>query len=185
MKYIQMNYENPVPSHSATKDEFIRWRFNEISSYEEIIKELASIVYDGQKAFTDDLSMELCIDAVNSVITKREFQHTLCTAINLDVLCENGMLLGPLQASVWEDRGTFGVDETLISVAQIYGSIGVSNAYNLDKVKPGIIGKVDKLGKNTEYCHTFLDDMLCAVAGSAMGKIAHSLDTGNPMVEIE
>ena len=66
---------------------------------------------------------------------------------------------------VWKDEGTFGVDEVLIHSAQLFGSIGIANAYNLDK---------EKVGKNSKYCNTFLDDALCVVCGAAMGKIAHS-----------
>lgn len=176
---LNFKYKKPIPENSSTKEEFIRWRFEEIKPYDDVIDNLSNIVYESQVKYSPGLTLDYCKKAVLSVLDKREFQHTICTAINLDVLCENNMLLGPLQAAVFEDRGTFGVDETLIGVAQIYGSIGISNAYSLDKSKPGIIGEVDQIGKETEYCHTFLDDMFCAIACSAMGKIAHDFDQGN------
>ena len=172
-------YKTPIPGQDVSKMEFIRWRFDEITSYEAILESLSDIVYEGQKPFNPTLSRDICRESVDAVLAKREIQHALGTAINLDVLCENNQLLGPIQHAVWEDRGTFGMDEVFISVAQIYGSIGVSNAYALDRMKPGIIREVDQLGKTSEFCHTFLDDMLCVIAGAAMGRIAHTMDQGN------
>ena len=50
-----------------------------------------------------------CENAFKKVLKKREIQQILVTAINLDVLCEQGLLLEPLQSLVWKDEGTFGV----------------------------------------------------------------------------
>jgi len=55
----------------------------------------------------------------------------------------------------------------------LYGSIGWTNAGYLDKLKPGIIGEVDKIGKNDpELCSTFLDDQLGVIVAVSAAKIA-------------
>lgn len=118
------------------------------------------------------IDCNFCI--IKEVFLKREIQQVILTAINLDIMSEQGLLLEPLQTMVYTDQGTFGVDEVLIHSAQLFGAIGIANAFQLDKDKPGIIGKIDKMGKSTTYSCTFLDDILCVVCGSAMGKIAHS-----------
>lgn len=177
-----MKYKFNIPKQNSTKVEFIKWRFNELNI---TIESLAELVYQGQVKYSPKLKKEDCIDAVKSVLNKREIQHTLLTAINLDVLAEQNLLLGPLQNIVLEDRGTFGVDETLIDISALYGTIALSNSFYLDKAKPGIIGEIDKIGKNTDYCCTFLDDMLCVIVGCAIGKIAHLYDKGNPIEEEE
>lgn len=174
---MKFKYKNNLPGQNSTKIELIKWRFKELDI---TIQKIADIVYDGQVKYSDEITQEMCIDSVKAVLSKREIQHAMITAINLDVLCENDMLVGPLQSIVEEDRGTFGVDEVLINTSQLYGSIAVSNAFELDKSKPGIIGEIDNMGHITDYCNTFLDDMLCVIAGSAMGRIAHQLDKGHP-----
>lgn len=172
-----MKYKYKQPGQDCTKVEFVKWRFKELDIK---LSDLTQLVYESQIKYSPELKIEDCESAIKSVLNKREILHTLLTAINLDVLAENGMLLGPLQKIVVEDRGTFGVDETLIDISYLYGTIALSNSFYFDKTKPGIISKVDKLGKTTDYCCTFLDDMLCVIVGCAVGKIAHKFDTGNP-----
>lgn len=151
--------------------DLVKWRFDELGMD---LSDLTRIVYEHQHTYYSFLDKKECENAIRKVLKKREIQQILVTAINLDVLCEQGLLLEPLQSMVWKDEGTFGVDEVLIHSAQLFGSIGIANAYNLDKEKPGVIGLTDKVGKNSKYCNTFLDDALCVVCGAAMGKIAHS-----------
>lgn len=176
-----IKYKKPMPEVNSSKLEFIRWRFNEIGITQENVSELA---YQEQKGYLPDVPISEYEDAFNSVLEKREIQHMLITGFNLDVLAEQGQLLGPLQAVVSEDRGTYGVDETLIQTAQLYGTISVSNAYMLDKTKPGIIGKLNEKGP---YCNTFADDMVCVLVGCIVGKVAHDNDPGHeyPIAELE
>lgn len=171
-----IEYKLGKPKKGMTDAEVINWRLEELfeGGKEYVISSLADIVYDSQKPYVPTLTKQDCIEAIDRTMHKTEFINTTATAINLDYLTEQGMLLGELQDKVYSDKGSFGVDETLINVAQIYGTIAISNAFALDKIKPGVIGEVDVLGKTTEYCTTFLDDIFCAVAGSAMGKIAHN-----------
>ncbi|MDB4896025.1 MAG: putative low temperature requirement protein [Firmicutes bacterium] len=50
--------------------------------------------------------------------------------------------------------------------------IGCADFGYLDKTKPLIIGKLND--HKGEACHTFLDDLVAAVAAAAASKIAHS-----------
>jgi phosphatidylglycerophosphatase A len=56
------------------------------------------------------------------------------------------------------------------------GSIALTNFGYLDKLKPGIIGFIDKEGKTGVRCHTFLDDIVCAIASSAVSRMAHNVE---------
>ncbi len=54
----------------------------------------------------------------------------------------------------------------------MYGSIGLTNFGYVDKIKPGILAKLND--HNQEKCHTFLDDIVGAIAAAASSRLAHS-----------
>lgn len=138
------------------------------------LEEIAELVYDLQKPYISDISMELCEENVRSVIKKREVQNTILTGIELDVLCEQGKLSSPLQEIIQEDEGLYGIDEILaLSIVNVYGSIGFTNYGYLDKTKPKLIGKLDD-HENSGETHTFLDDIVGAIAAAAASRLAHA-----------
>jgi phosphatidylglycerophosphatase A len=49
----------------------------------------------------------------------------------------------------------------------------LTNFGYVDKSKLGIIKKLDGLGKAPDVCHTFLDDIVGAIAAAAASSIAH------------
>lgn len=136
------------------------------------IEKIADIVYEMQIPYNHDLTMEICIDAVEMVLKKRELQHAILVGIELDELCEQGKLSTPLQQIVQSDEGLFGVDETIaLGAVFTYGSIAVTTFGHLDKNKIGIINELDtKKGKGV---NTFLDDLIASVAACAASRIAH------------
>lgn len=135
--------------------------------------EIAELVYDLQKPYLKELTMDLCLENVKAVIRKREVQNAILTGIELDVLCEEGKLSSPLQEIIKEDEGLYGIDEILaLSIVNVYGSIGFTNYGFLDKTKPKVIDRLDD-HKNTEETHTFLDDIVGAIAAAAASRLAH------------
>src|SRR5690554_1402045 len=77
------------------------------------LDDIASIVYDLQLPYNNDLTMEDCIESVDKVLQKREIQHAILVGIELDKLAENGQLSEPLQSIIEMDEGLFGIDETI------------------------------------------------------------------------
>lgn len=135
--------------------------------------DIALVVLEIQKSFYPELTLEECLTSVEAVLQKREVQHAVLTGVALDVLAEQKMLPEPLQQIVAEDDFLFGVDEIVaLSITNVYGSIGLTNFGYLDKVKPLIIGELNK-AKNGR-CHTFMDDLVAAIAAAAASRIAHS-----------
>lgn len=136
------------------------------------IEDIAKLVMFLQKEYVEDLSLDLCCENVRSVLLKREVQNAVITGIELDILAEKGLLSQPLLDIVLNDEGLFGIDEILaLSIVNVYGSIGFTNYGYIDKVKPGILAKLND--KADEQCHTFLDDIVGAVAAAAASRIAH------------
>lgn len=137
--------------------------------------DIIDIVYDLQKKYVPDLTRETCNEAINRVLGKREVQNAILTGIELDVLAEKNLLSEPLQTLISSDNPLYGIDEILVlSICNVYGSIGLTNFGYVDKIKPGIIGKLDKIGKETSKCHTFLDDIIGAIAAAAASSVAHN-----------
>jgi len=137
------------------------------------LDEIAQVVLQIQKGYYPELTMEECLAGVDAVIRKREVQHAILTGVALDVLAEENKLPEPLQSIVAKDDFLFGVDEIVaLSITNVYGSIGLTNFGYLDKTKPLIIGTLNshKGGR----CHTFLDDLVSAIAAAAASRIAHA-----------
>lgn len=139
------------------------------------LSDINEIVYDLQKKYIPDLKIEVCAEAVDRVLSKREVHNAILTGIELDRLAEEHKLSEPLQSLINSDNPLYGIDEILVlSICNIYGSIGLTNFGYVDKTKPGIIGRLDKLGKDTDVCHTFMDDLIGAIAAAAASSVAHN-----------
>ncbi|XMB67942.1 phosphatidylglycerophosphatase A [Mycoplasmatota bacterium zrk1] len=139
------------------------------------IRDIADITLTIQKQYYENLTIEYCEENVIKVLEKTEVQNVIFTGIALDILCEKGLLPEPLNELVASDYPLYGVDEILaLGIVNVYGSIGLTNFGYVDKEKVGIINKVDKIGKKTDKCMTFLDDIIGAIAASSASRIAHN-----------
>jgi phosphatidylglycerophosphatase A len=136
------------------------------------IQDIADLVYFLQEKYHENLKMEDCIANVERVISKREVQNAIITGIQLDMLAEKNMLEEPIQSIIKTDESLYGVDEILaLSIVNVYGSIGFTNYGYIDKQKPGILARLND--KSTGECHTFLDDIVGAIAAAASSRLAH------------
>lgn len=135
-------------------------------------EDIAELTYFLQKDYYEKLTMEECLLSVEQVLSKREVQNAILTGIQLDILSEQGKLMSPLQEMIENDEGLYGCDEILaLSIVNVYGSIGLTNFGYIDKLKPGIVKQLND--KSGERKHTFLDDIVGAIAASASSRIAH------------
>jgi phosphatidylglycerophosphatase A len=141
------------------------------------LEDIALIVLELQRPYHSALTMEMCMESIVRVLEKRELQHALLVGIELDMLAEKGLLSEPLLSIIKADEGLFGCDETLALGSLFgYGSIALTTFGYLDKLKIGIIEKLDnKTGPNMSRVHTFLDDLVASIAASAASRIAHKL----------
>lgn len=138
------------------------------------LEDIADLVFFLQKDYVEDLTLKMCQDNVEAVLEKREVQNALITGIQLDVLAEEGKLLQPLQEIVETDESLYGIDEIMaLAIVNVYGSIGFTNYGYIDKVKPGVLAKLND--HDSGEVHTFLDDLVGAIAAAAASRLAHSL----------
>lgn len=136
------------------------------------IKDIAELVMFLQSSYHENLQLKDCIHNVERVLSKREVQNAILTGIQLDMLAEQNMLEQPLQAIIETDESLYGVDEVLaFSIVNVYGSIGFTNYGYVDKLKPGILKHLND--KSSGKVHTFLDDIVGAIAAAASSRLAH------------
>jgi phosphatidylglycerophosphatase A len=136
------------------------------------IQDIAELVFYLQEKYHENLKIEDCIANVERVLSKREVQNAIITGIQLDILAEKKLLEEPLQNIIQTDESLYGVDEILaLSIVNVYGSIGFTNYGYIDKQKPGILQHLND--KSTGECHTFLDDIVGAIAAAASSRLAH------------
>lgn len=139
------------------------------------IEDLAELVLFLQKPYHQNLTLQECVENIARVLEKREIQNAIITGIQLDVLAEQGLLMEPLQEMIAADEGLYGIDEILaLSIVNVYGSIGFTNYGYIDKIKPGILQRLND--KSTGEIHTFLDDIVGALAAAASSRLAHTRD---------
>lgn len=138
------------------------------------VEDIADLVAFLQNEYFPGLSKKKCIESVEKVLAKREVQNAVLTGIQLDLMAEQNQLFEPLQTMVAADKSLYGVDEIIaLSIVNVYGSIGFTNYGYIDKMKPGILQSLNQ--KNDRHIHTFLDDIVGAIAAAASSRLAHSL----------
>lgn len=138
------------------------------------IEDIALLAYNQQLKFEPKVKMEVCIESVEKILSLRDTFHLVQLGAEIDRLAEENMFQGPIQDIINHDLGVFGVDEILgLDIARLYGVIGQTNFGDLDVNKPGIIKKLNEEGKSgSPKCHTFLDDIVGAIAAAASVRVA-------------
>lgn len=137
------------------------------------IQDIAEIAFNQQSRYNKDITMNSCIESVEKVLTYRDIFHMVQLAIEIDKLTEEGAFRSPIQDIMKADLGMFGVDELFgLDIASYYGVIGQTNFGDIDVNKPGIIRKLNSEGKKEKRCHTFLDDVVGALAAAASTRVA-------------
>lgn len=138
------------------------------------IEAIADLVYWLQKPYIKALTLEDCVISVKRILSKREVQYAVITGLTLDIACEERRLPEVLQDAISNDAPLYGVDEVFgLAIANIYGTIGVTNYGYLDKIKKGLIGEMDS---DENHVHTFADDLVGAIAAAGAAQLAHNLN---------
>jgi len=179
---VHQSQEREIPvkrpdQTSATEDSIHSSAVTFLKERGVTLHDLVELVMFLQSDYYPDLTYSECRQNVEKVLAKREVQNAILTGITLDRLAEQRALRQPLQDMVAQDEGLYGIDEILaFGIINVYGSIGFTNYGYIDKVKPGILKKMN--GEKKGCVHTFLDDIVGAIAAAASSRLAHSRKTG-------
>ncbi len=160
-----------------SREEMVRLSVEALKSRGVEVDDIAQIAYNQQAKYTSNIQFETCRESVLKVLSLRDIFHHVLLSIQLDIFAEKKMFEGPIQDIIEQDLGLFGVDEVLgLDVARLYGVIGMTNFGDIDVNKPGIVKKLNEDGKKEGICHTFLDDIVGAIAAAASTRVAQVLN---------
>ena len=115
------------------------------------------------------------------ILSLRDTFHLLQLGAEIDRLAEEGMFKGPIQDILQNDLGVFGIDEIFgLDIARLYGAIGQTNFGDIDVNKPGVVKRLNEAGKpGKPSCHTFLDDIVGAIAAAAATRVSQIISEEN------
>jgi len=138
------------------------------------IEQIAEIAFKQQSKWKPDISYNECLESVEKTLSLRDVFHLLQLGAEIDRLTEENAFHGPIQSILETDLGMFGIDELFgLELAGLYGTIGKTNFGDIDVNKPGIVNKLNEAGKKGKNaCHTFLDDIVGAIAAAASTRVA-------------
>lgn len=137
------------------------------------LSDIAQCVIYLQRHHHPEIQEEEIIEVIKNVLKKREVQHAIITGITLDKLAESNQLHDDVLHDILiKDESLYGIDEVLAyGICNLYGSIALTNFGYIDRDKPLII---KALNEHSYMCHTFLDDIVGAIAAAAASRIAHN-----------
>lgn len=138
------------------------------------LEDIADCVVFLQKDYVQGLNRDMVLESVQRVLQKREVQQAVLTGIAIDLQVEKKEFCNEqIVRIIQEDYGLYGIDEVLAyGICNLYGSIALTNYGYIDKVKPGIIGRLNE--PHDGVCNTFLDDLVGAIAAAAASRFAHN-----------
>lgn len=158
------------------RDEMFRINCEKLAERGVKIEQIAEVAYKQQSRYNSAIKLEDCVKSVEKILSLRDTFHILLIGVELDKLAEQGKLSSPLNDILVADLGMFGVDEILgLEIAGNYGVIGRTNFGDIDVNKPGIVNDLNETGKKGVVCHTFLDDIVGAIAAAASTRVAQEL----------
>lgn len=138
------------------------------------IDEIAEIAYRQQKKWSDDIAYADCLKSVEKILSLRDSFHLIQLGAEIDRLTDENAFKGPILDVLKADLGMFGIDELFgLELAGLYGTIGKTNFGDIDVNKPLVVDRLNSDGKNEGgMCHTFLDDIVGAIAAAASTRVA-------------
>ncbi|MDN6434816.1 phosphatidylglycerophosphatase A family protein, partial [Lentilactobacillus parabuchneri] len=143
------------------------FKFPDTAAYEFVInalkdrgvtyEDIAEMAYNLQKKFDPNIQMDEVKKDTIDVLHKREVLNNAMVGLELDRLATQGLIKEPLESIIMNDSGVFGVDEGIaLNIANIYGTIGITNYGYIDREKTGVTKKLDEAKDGTS--NTFIDD---------------------------
>ncbi|MDY0210136.1 MAG: phosphatidylglycerophosphatase A [Acholeplasma sp.] len=160
-----------------SREEMTRLCITALKSRGVEVDEIAKIAYQQQGRYTPNIKFDTCRESVLKILSLRDIFHHVLLAVELDRMAEEKLFKGPIQDIIEQDLGLFGVDEVLgLDVARLYGVIGMTNFGDIDVNKHGIVSKLNEDGKKDGIVHTFLDDIVGAIAAAASTRVAQVIN---------
>lgn len=162
------------PKLYYSRDEMKRLNIEKLKERGVTVDEIAQIAFDQESKYNPNVDFKECVDSVEKILSLRDVFHLLQLGAEIDRLAEEGKFNGPIQDIIQNDLGVFGIDEIFgLDIARLYGAIGQTNFGDIDVNKPGVVKRLNDEGKpGKPSCHTFLDDIVGAIAAAATTRVS-------------
>jgi phosphatidylglycerophosphatase A len=172
MRSVEMKKEQGRSLYS--REEMLRLNIQTLKERTVTVQEIADVAFRQQAKWNPDISMKECIDSVEKILSLRDTFHILQLGAEIDRLTDEGKIKGPIYEILKSDLGMFGIDELFgLELAGMYGTIGKTNFGDIDVNKPLVIDRLNDEGKHEGgMCHTFMDDIVGAIAAAASTRVA-------------
>lgn len=166
------------PTGLYSRSEMLEMNIKTLEERTVTVAEIAEVAYRQQAKWSDKVSMADCIDSVEKILSLRDVFHLLQLGAEIDRLTDAGAFRGPIQDILKIDLGMFGIDELFgLELAGLYGTIGKTNFGDIDVNKPLVVDRLNGEGKHDGgMCHTFLDDIVGALAAAASTRVAQMIN---------
>ena len=157
-----------------TREEMLKMNVETLKSRTVSVMEIAEVAFRQQSKWSKTISLQQCVDSVEKILSLRDTFHILQLGAEIDRLTDEGAFQGPIQDILKTDLGMFGIDELFgLELAGMYGTIGKTNFGDIDVNKPLVVDRLNGDGKHEGgLCHTFLDDIVGAIAAAASTRVA-------------
>ncbi len=157
-----------------SRNEMMQMNIDKLKQRGVEVDDIAQIAFMQQSKWNPEISYQECKDSVEKILSLRDVFHILQLGAEIDRLTEMNAFEGPIQEILASDLGMFGIDELFgLELSGMYGTIGKTNFGDIDVNKPGIVAKLNEDGKGDKpACHTFLDDIVGAIAAAASTRVA-------------
>lgn len=160
-----------------SRDEMLEMNIKTLKERTVTVQEIAEVAYRQQSKWSSAISMADCVESVRKILSLRDVFHLLQLGAEIDRLTDEGAFKGPIQEILKVDLGMFGIDELFgLELAGLYGTIGKTNFGDIDVNKPLVIDRLNGVGKHGGMCHTFMDDIVGALAAAASTRVAQILN---------
>ena len=160
------------------RDEMLEMNVQTLKERTVSVEEIAEIAYIQQSKWSKNISIKDCVESVEKILSLRDTFHLLQLGAEIDRLTDEGQFKGPIQDILKTDLGMFGIDELFgLEIAGLYGTIGKTNFGDIDVNKPLVVDRLNEDGKHEGgMCHTFMDDIVGAIAAAASTRVAQMLN---------
>jgi phosphatidylglycerophosphatase A len=157
-----------------SREEMLQMNIQTLKERTVTVEEIAEVAYNQQRKWTENVSMQECIHSVEKILSLRDVFHIVQLGAEIDRFTDEKMFKGPIQDILAQDLGMFGIDELFgLELGGMYGTIGKTNFGDIDVNKPGVVDRLNGEGKHDGgMCHTFLDDIVGAIAAAASTRVA-------------
>ncbi|MCF7925577.1 MAG: phosphatidylglycerophosphatase A [Candidatus Izimaplasma sp.] len=157
-----------------SREEMLNMNIATLNERTVTVDEIAKIAFRQQSKWSSKISMNDCMESVQKILSLRDTFHILQLGAEIDRLTDEGAFKGPILNILKTDLGMFGIDELFgLELAGLYGTIGKTNFGDIDVNKPLVVDRLNSDGKKPNgLCHTFLDDIVGAIAAAASTRVA-------------